>query len=192
MGKKDKIDRKGSKNKSIGKVQPSMRLDTSGLSVYSDVSRVVYTSGDSEYDNTRMDYKTLLPAEKAEHLKELWRICYMKSIGAAAILKVFSLLHSRVIEFGTTKNIHINREILSKRIIEKRSKIILLPDDPFKRVWNVLVILLLIYVATYVPYDICFGESSDTWNNKEIFDFTVDMLFLTDIFVNFISSYDDD
>jgi hypothetical protein len=103
-----------------------------------------------------MDYKTLLPAEKAEHLKELWRICYIKAFGAANILMIFNKLHDRVIEFGTSKNIHINHDILAKRIMEKRSKFILLQDDPFKRFWNVLIILLLLYVATYVPYDICF------------------------------------
>ena len=140
-----------------------------------------------------MDYKTLLPAEKAEHLKELWRICFIKSSGASNIIKVFGSLHNRVIEFGTSKNVHINRDILSKRIIEKRSKIILLQDDPFKRVWNVLIILLLMYVATYVPYDICFGESHPgVWGSKEIFDLTVDILFFIDMIVNFLSSYDDE
>jgi len=103
-----------------------------------------------------MDYKTLLPAEKAEHLKELWRICYIKAFGAANILMIFNKLHARVIEFGTSKNIHINQDILAKRIMDKRSRFILLQDDPFKRFWNVLIILLLLYVATYVPYDICF------------------------------------
>jgi len=62
-------------------------LDDSGLSDYNDVQNAEnYTSGDSEFDNTRMDYKTLLPAEKAEHLKELWRICYIKAYGSANIL----------------------------------------------------------------------------------------------------------
>ena len=141
-----------------------------------------------------MDYKTLLPAEKAEHLKELWRICYIKAFGASNILQVFLSLHNRVIEFGTTKNIHIDRDILAKRIMEKRSKFILLPDDPFKRFWNVLIIFLLFYVATYVPYDIYFApneEIGDKWNAMKVFDLFVDFLFLIDIFVNFLSSYDD-
>jgi hypothetical protein len=140
-----------------------------------------------------MDYKTLLPAEKAEHLKELWRICYIKAFGASNILAVFKKLHNRVIEFGTTRNIHINRDILARRIIDNRSRFVLLPEDPFKRFWNILIIFLLFYVATYVPYDICFAPNEGTgFNNLKIFDLLVDFLFFIDIFVNFLSSYEDD
>jgi hypothetical protein len=77
--------------------------------------------------------------------------------------------------------------------MEKRSKFILMSDDPFKRFWNVLMIILLIYVATYVPYDICFdpSEGEGEWTTIRIFDLFVDFLFLIDILVNFLSSYDD-
>mgnify|MGYP006120567061 CR=1 FL=1 len=76
--------------------------------------------------------------------------------------------------------------------MEKRSKFILLQDDPFKRFWNVLIILLLLYVATYVPYDICFQPASELpYNFFKFFDLFVDGLFFIDIIVNFLSSYDD-
>ena len=38
-----------------------------------------YSVGESEYDNSRIDFKSLKPAEKTEHVKELWRLCYLKS-----------------------------------------------------------------------------------------------------------------
>jgi len=44
--------------------------------------------------------------------------------------------------------------------MKKKLKIILMPDDDFKRHWNLLMILLLVYVATYVPYSICFTDIS--------------------------------
>lgn len=107
---------------------------------------------------------------------------------------MFNKLHQRVIEFGTTKNIDINRDILAKRIVDTRNRFILLPEDPFKRFWNVLIIMLLMYVATYVPYDICFAPGGDgkEWTSIKIFDLFVDFLFFIDIFVNFLSSYDND
>jgi hypothetical protein len=74
----------------------------------------------------------------------------------------------------------------------KRSRFILLPDDPFKRFWNVLIIILLTYVATYVPYDICFAPSAmEAYSLIKIWDLVVDFLFFIDIIVNFLSSYDD-
>jgi hypothetical protein len=70
---------------------------------------------------------------------------------------------------------------------------VLLPDDPIKRFWNVLMIFLLIYVATVVPFVICFSETNTTgiMTYAEIFDIIVDCLFLIDIFINFISAYED-
>ena len=32
-----------------------------------------FTSGESQYDNTRADFMTLQGMEREEHLKELWR-----------------------------------------------------------------------------------------------------------------------
>ena len=117
-----------------------------------------YTSGGSDYDHGRADYRSLLPAEKQEHVKELWRICYLKASGAANIIMVFSHLHEKMIMFGSTRNLNNNLEDLERMIIEKKPKIVLVQNHPFKRFWNVLMILLLFYVATYVPFNICFGK----------------------------------
>jgi hypothetical protein len=116
-----------------------------------------YSEGASEYDNTRIEYKTLKPAERKEHLRELWRLCFLKSLGASQIRRVFLKLHERVINYGTTKNINTQAVDLEKKILEKKSGLVLMPDDMFKRIWNIIIIILLIYVATYVPVSICFN-----------------------------------
>ena len=46
---------------------------------------------------------------------------------------------------------------MEKKILEKKSSLVLMPDDLFKRVWNIIIIILLFYVATYVPVSICFN-----------------------------------
>ena len=68
-----------------------------------------------------------------------------------------------------------------------------MPDDTFKRVWNIIIIVLLIYVATYVPVSICFNQSGPGEETTliEIIDYIVDFLFAIDIVVNFLSSYED-
>jgi len=82
---------------------------------------------------------------------------------------------------------------IEKKILEQKSKIVLLPDDPIKKFWNVLMIFLLLYVAFYVPFSICFKYSSsdDEMTFMEAVDIFVDSLFMIDIVINFISSYED-
>jgi len=154
---------------------------------------VLYTSGESVYDNTRNDYLSLNQEEKLEHIKELWRLCFLKSMGASNIKRVFQKLHDRVVSFGTTKNINRTRQDIEKKILDQKPKIVLLADDPFKRFWNILMIFLLAYVALYVPYGICFNKSQpgDPITAIEVVDILVDVLFFIDIIVNFISSFDD-
>ena len=73
----------------------------------------------------------------------------------------------------------------------------MLSDHPFKRFWDILMIFMLGYVATLVPFNICFNTSNikedrdNNWSDQEIFALIIDLLFLIDIFVNFFSAFDD-
>lgn len=102
-------------------------------------------------------------------------------------------MHSRVINYGTTKNINTQKADIEKKILEQKSKMVFMPDDPIKRFWNILMIFLLFYVASWVPVSICFQESntSGILTAAEVFDFIVDTLFFMDIIINFLSSYED-
>ena len=79
-------------------------------------------------------------------------------------------------------------------IIESKIKLVLLPDHPFLEKWNVLMIGLLVYVATYVPYSVCFIEPSPNgeFTTREYVDLIVDLFFMADIFINFISAYENE
>jgi hypothetical protein len=57
---------------------------------------------------------------------------------------------------------NINNQVsdIEKKIIQKKHWIVLLPDDNFKRYWNILIIFLLLYVAIYVPVNISFAGNS--------------------------------
>ena len=62
-----------------------------------------------------------------------------------------------------------------------------MPNTKFKIVWNLIIVVLLLYTATYVPYRVSFidGESSLAF---KIFENTIDGLFFCDIIVNFLSA----
>ena len=67
-----------------------------------------------------------------------------------------------------------------------------MPDDAFRRFWNILMIVLLIYVVTYVPISICFVDgASEGVNAGQILDQIVDIFFAMDLFIAFISAYED-
>ena len=55
------------------------------------------------------------------------------------------------------------------------------------------MIFLLIYVGCYMPYGVCFNQTVPGEGMKimDYVDLVIDMLFTIDIFVNFISAYDD-
>ena len=65
---------------------------------------------------------------------------------------------------------------------------ILLPNGLFKTLWNCLMVVLLLYTATYMPYKTCFIDEEDNpW-----LDYCIDILFTMDIFVTFISADTED
>jgi len=64
------------------------------------------------------------------------------------------------------------------------------PNRGPKTVWNIVLMTLLIYTATVMPYKIAFIESEpgDGWFYLEI---VLDLLFFVDVIVNIFSAYYD-
>lgn len=58
------------------------------------------------------------------------------------------------------------------------------PDSKFSQIWSLVIAVLLIYTATYMPYKTCFVDESTTTDN--IIDWNVDVLFMLDILVNYL------
>jgi len=115
-----------------------------------------YSSGESDFDNTRNDFMTLTEEERPEHLFELWRLAFLKSMGAASVKRIFTKLQNRIITYGSVKNINRTKADVEQYIISKKPGIVFLQEHWFKRFWNMLVIVLLAYVAMFMPYNICF------------------------------------
>lgn len=117
----------------------------------------------------------------------------MKSMGAGIILRNTAKIIERQILFGSIKNINLNqKELIMNKILNKKKSYILMPEDRILRVWNVVMIVLMGYVVSFVPFNICFESSVSTeMTLVSYIDIIVDVLFFVDIIINFLSSYDD-
>lgn len=70
----------------------------------------------------------------------------------------------------------------------KRIKLYIHPNSLFKRIWSVILIFLMLYVATVMPYNLAF-QATDVgtfWNTLEL---VVDFSFLFDCLTNCVSAY---
>ena len=64
-----------------------------------------------------------------------------------------------------------------------------MPESLFKKVWNIVIIVLLMYTACFVPYKTSFLD--DDTSGLFVWELIVDSLFIIDIFVNFFSGFED-
>jgi len=71
---------------------------------------------------------------------------------------------------------------------EKEIPWIILPDNPYKKMWDLFIAFLILYSAIVTPYDIAFSDSSKvSW-----FDILIDILLGIDIVLTFFSAYTDE
>ena len=63
-----------------------------------------------------------------------------------------------------------------------------MPSSTFKTTWNIVIIILLLYTSTVVPYQVAFVEADN--NLSKFLNYMVDILFVFDICINFLSAYE--
>ena len=65
---------------------------------------------------------------------------------------------------------------------------VLMPDSKILSVWNVIMMILLLYTATYIPFKTAYIETeTDLVGNIEL---ATDALFFMDVIFNFLSAYE--
>ena len=62
-------------------------------------------------------------------------------------------------------------------------------ESKFKNYWNMLIIAMLIYTASFVPYRIAYTD--DKTVALIVIDTMMDLLFFTDLIMNFFTVYED-
>ncbi|CDW71963.1 cation channel family protein [Stylonychia lemnae] len=142
-------------------------------------------------DETEFDVplQFLSQDEMNERSKFLWHRCYLKAKGAAKIKEKFDEVHRKIMIFGTTKNINFDPTKEEREAFLKKKPIILLPDSQIKRIWNFVIIFLLAYTASFVPVKTAFFDDDPPGLYE--FELFLDCLFYLDLFIQFISAYED-
>ena len=65
--------------------------------------------------------------------------------------------------------------------------------SPFKLYWNVFMIILMVYVSIYAPFEIAFFSDNpkEPYYEYNLYSgLLVDFLFFIDMIINFLSSYE--
>eukprot|EP01050_Picozoa_sp_SAG11_P024250 SAG11_NODE_5109_length_1662_cov_1.055662_1_plen_115_part_00 len=62
---------------------------------------------------------------------------------------------------------------------------VIAPDSNFRQKWDLVQVLLLIYVALVVPYRIGFDKQARWPERWFMLDMCIDVYFVTDLFLNF-------
>jgi len=70
--------------------------------------------------------------------------------------------------------------------LKEKRRFLLLPDDKLKTFWTIVIVVLMVYTAIFVPFKIAFVEIDSGF--LAILDGVVDILFAIDIIVNFLSA----
>ena len=141
---------------------------------------------DEEYennvDNSNTGFEGLSKEESKERVKWLWFNLYLKAKGSAGILKTFNDLNHQILQYGTKRGLIVNKDEEFKPLW-----FIITPNSYLKKVWNIVVMILLVYTASYAPFRMAFIDDVST--SVFIFESFIDLLFFIDLCVNLVSAY---
>ena len=92
--------------------------------------------------------------ERESHIITLWKKAFIKGKGGANILRFFTDLSRKITLFG------VSRRLEEIEFEENPPNYILGPSSKFKDFWNLVSMLLLLYTATYMPYNLAFVDDN--------------------------------
>ncbi len=127
----------------------------------------------------------MMDDEKEHRVMELWKKTVAKAKGAVKVIQIFGDLNRRIYLYGSDKK----HDYLIEQDKLKPLWCILYPQSTVKNIWNVVMMLLVIYTGTYIPYKTAFVEESPDYVNY--IELSIDSLFIVDMIVNFLSAYED-
>jgi len=176
--------------------------DFDGISVKSDEKKPAQKEYAYGADHTekadaykRCDNKRFFKRNKRKRqawVKKLWRRAYAKALSASKIIDQFLAIHTKMQFFGR-QLLNVDKKALAAAIHTKEidTTWLIMPTSAGKQLWDIGIILILFYTATYGPYRTAFGADSDTSSGFiRYFDYLVDGMFILDIFVTFLTPYE--
>jgi hypothetical protein len=130
-------------------------------------------------------------ADKRKRILSLWKTTKNYLTSAVVMLRLKDLVTNKIALFGRQE---VSKQLEDGSIKQQNtSRLVIMPNGRFMFVWNLLVILLLLYSCLYVPVEVAFLEfkqgSAGSYVDKT-FNITIDVLFFVDIIVNFLQAYE--
>ena len=55
--------------------------------------------------------------------------------------------------------------------------------------WDLLIIILALYNCLSIPYEVCYGAAFTESVGLDVFEYSIDVLFILDILINFRTTY---
>lgn len=118
-------------------------------------------------------FQFLLYKQRMRHMEAMWRKCYVKAKAAGQFAKFVRDMQDKIYLLGINFNIRDKKETIMVPFC------IIPPESRFSNIWALVIAILLLYTATYMPYKTCFVDTSTTID--DVIDWTVDVLFMCDI-----------
>ena len=94
--------------------------------------------------------------EKTIHILRLWRTCYNVALSSAIFVNILLALKYKTQLFGVQL---VENQRRQKKKSQKPRWFIILPNSTLKACWNALMLLLLIFLAIYLPVQVGFKEA---------------------------------
>lgn len=85
---------------------------------------------------------------------------------------------------------HLNGEQVEKTNLQIEPDCLMIREESyFRKVWSGILIILLLYTATIMPFNIALSNDNgnDNYSPVKVMDTLVDFLFMLDIYINFNS-----
>ena len=125
--------------------------------------------------------------ERISRILKLWRSLFNSSIATSIFLSQKHWLIAKVNLFG--RQMVSDQENKEMRSVNIPKWYIVMPSSTFYIVWQLFIVILLIYFATYIPFEIAFLNPAETqW--RTAIDYSIDFLFFLDIVINFFTAYE--
>jgi len=141
--------------------------------------------------------------QKLDHVKKLWKFNINLLVVAHKTVRMYQEVSKDFViytdgdfekctksqrkrMFGTVEDVEYKER---PKFSATPKWFILIPGRRFFLIWNIIIICLLSYIATILPYRIAFMENQDSlpWT---IWDYISDFIFLLDVFFNCITAYE--
>ena len=91
----------------------------------------------------------------------LWRKAHLRARGGSILIKQFYKVHKKVMKVGTTRNLFGEKFVKDRAERQKKMKYLIFPESKFKMSWNLIIVLLLLYTAIFVPFKVAFINEKD-------------------------------